>query len=110
MDRLSALEERVSRLENLEAIEPVDILTEWIADTEKMAFKLLLQELELHVEGFSLAAFRETFRDIARRSAAAGVSAGSNERSKQAAERLVEVFNARLEEIISDLIPPSIYE
>jgi hypothetical protein len=109
-DRLRALEQRVDEIERrLERLDdpPGNFVGDWIEDTEKFAFKLLLQELEMTVPDFSVAEFRRRFLEIGIKTIELLPKASSPHTRPSDLDLLRQVLLKRLDDIIDDLIPPS---
>lgn len=108
-DRISALEARVAYLEEMMDTEPDDIVGSTVENFKCPAFKRLLLELERTTD-FSTAMFRTAFREQSLRMLEGARAEVINNRNEAAANELFMVLAVRLDEFISDLIPPSIYD
>jgi hypothetical protein len=95
-ERVAEIERRLDRMDTA----PPSFIEEWLGDTERAAFKLLLRRLELSVPGFSTASFREEFVQLQ-----ADALEHAFEAKTAASEVLRTWIEARTSELIDELIP-----
>jgi hypothetical protein len=109
-ERFDALEARIKRLEEMADGENKGVVSGIIEGATTFAFNLLLHELERACPSFSVTRFRDEFRRISLASIAAAIPDAAGPRQSEARRVLRQAAEERLEDLISDLIPPSIHD
>lgn len=109
-ERLDALEARINKIEEEEDAGDKGVVSGIMEGATNFAFSMLLHELERSCPTFSVARFRDEFRRISLASIVAAIPDTAEPRQAEARRVLRQVVEERLEELISDLIPPSIYD